>query len=105
MNLDELKDIIRHLKKTVPCSRCNKKFINEEIQVLSTYNTEALMHFNCQKCFNQLLIHVTIVEQTENNNIINIRKHKANAVNQNDVLDIHNFLNQFKGDFKNLFST
>lgn len=103
MNLSELKEIIKHLKKTLPCSKCDKKFLNDDIKVLSTHNEEALLYFGCHTCKNQLLVHVSIVEQTADKNLLNIQTHDAAKVNQDDILDIHNFLNHFNGDFKSYF--
>ena len=104
MNFAELKEIIKHLKKVVPCSGCSKKFLNEDLRVLSTFGNEALFHINCHNCTNQIIVHITIVEQTTEKNSISIRTTDAGKISYNDFLDIHNFLNQFNGDFQNLFS-
>jgi hypothetical protein len=104
MNYNELKEIVKHLKKIVTCSSCSKKFNNETINVLSSYNNEALFHFNCNFCQNQLIVHVSVSEQGEQNSRLNIQATNTRSVSQNEVLDIHNFLNGFKGDFKRLFS-
>ena len=105
MNFIELKGIIRHLKKVVPCSTCQKKFMDEGIKVLSTHNMEGLFHFTCYNCSNQLIVHVSIVEQTDKVNRVNIQATNAPHVSPNEVLDIHNFLSRFNGDFKDLFSS
>jgi hypothetical protein len=104
MNFAELKEIIKYLKKTVPCSTCNKRLINEDIKVLSTFNGEALFHVNCHHCGNQLLAHITILEKTSEGSSINIETRKAGQISENDILDIHNFLKQFNGDFIQLFN-
>lgn len=104
MNFDELKEIIKHLKKVVPCNTCNRRFENDGIKVLSTYGTEGLFHFSCFNCLNQLLVHVSIVDQDDKTNGLNIQATNAPNISSNDVLDIHNFLSGFNGDFKNLFT-
>lgn len=104
MNFNELKEIIKHLKKVVPCSSCNKKFENDGIKVLSTYGAEGLFHFSCFTCLNQLIIHVSIVDQDDKVNGLEIQASNAPEVDEDDVLDIHNFLSSFNGDFKKLFS-
>jgi hypothetical protein len=105
MNYNELKDIIKHLKKIVPCSNCSKRFNNDNINVLSSFNNEALFHFDCNFCTNQLIVHVSVTDQGEQNSQLNIHAKNTKTVSQNEVLDIHNFLNDFKGDFKQLFKT
>lgn len=104
MNYTELKEIVKQLKKMVPCNVCHKKFMNEDLQVLSTYHNEGLFHFYCHNCKNQLVVHVSIVVQNDEKTAnFNIKTHTGDLINPNEVLDMHNFLNQFNGDFKQLF--
>jgi len=104
MNFTELKEIIKHLKKSMPCNYCHKKFVDEGLKVLSTFQNEALFHFRCFSCNNQLIVHVSIVEKDNKLSELNIQMQNASKITSNDILDIHNFLSQFDGDFKELFS-
>jgi hypothetical protein len=104
MNLAELTEIVKYLRKTVPCSTCSKKLSNEDISVLYTYGNEALLHVNCMRCSNQLIVHITILEQTSEKSSINITTSQPGSISHNDVLEIHTFLNQFNGDFEKLFT-
>lgn len=104
MEYNEFKEVIKHIKKTVPCGQCDKKFTDEGIKIVSQMGEDILFHFSCGNCGNQLLIHVTLTEQTQNPNRLKINTHDAALISQDDVLDIHNFLNKFNGDFRKLFS-
>lgn len=104
MHYAELKAIVRHLKKVMPCNQCTRKFLDEGIRVISTFQLEALFHFRCLNCKNQLIVHVSIVEQGDKTSRLNIQAQNADKISHNDILDIHNFLNKFNGDFKELFS-
>lgn len=111
MNFDELQEIVKHLKKNIPCNTCKKRFQNEDVQVLSTYHNEGLFYFHCHYCKNQLIVHVAISTSKKEGakegdpaeNIINIETKDAISIDQNEVLDMHNFLKNFNGDFKKLF--
>lgn len=105
MNYEELKEVVKHLKKVFPCNNCDKKFDGESIKVLTAYQNEALFHFSCFNCLNQLIVHVTMVDHDEDTQAknLNIQAHDAPRISENDVLDIHNFLNKFDGNFKDLF--
>ena len=103
MNYSDLKEIIKHLKRVVNCSNCQKKFANEEMQVVTTFQNEGLFYLNCHTCRNQFLIHVAIVSKNEKNTL-NIQMHEGGKISQNEILDMHNFLGQFNGDFEQLFS-
>jgi len=104
MNFAELKEIIKYLKKTVTCTTCKKKFLDEDIKVISTIGSEGLFHIHCHHCHNEVIVHITILEQTSEKSNINIETRKASKINENDILDIHNLLKQFNGDFIKLFT-
>lgn len=103
MNIPELKEVINHLKKNVPCSRCGNTFINEEIKIVSALGNDVLLQILCRECGNQLFAHVSLVDNPANKKS-DIKMHGTISVSQNDVLDIHNFLKRFDGDFKELFT-
>ncbi len=94
MNYSDLREVMKHIKRVVICNNCKKRFLNEELQIVSTFQNEGLFHAFCHICLNQLLIHATIINQA----------HKPGEITRNEVLDMHNFLNQFNGDFSQLFT-
>jgi transcription initiation factor IIE alpha subunit len=122
MNFNDLQQIVKHLKKTLTCSQCNKPFINDDIEVISSYEEQALFHANCFHCHNQLLVHVTMSDKIKGKNPslkkktaktknqlserehLGIRSRSKSIISTNDVIDMHTFLNKFNGDFKKLFS-
>lgn len=103
MDYNELKEIIKYVKKTVPCGYCNKKFTDEGIKLVSQMGNDLLFHFSCDHCGNQLMIHVTLSEHEQNPNRLKINTHNHPMISHDEVLDIHNFLNKFNGDFRSLF--
>lgn len=103
MTYKDLHEIIRHLKRVVPCNVCKSTFTNEDLHVLSTYQNEGWLSFCCHSCKNQLLVHVAIVNRLKKNNL-NISIHTQKPVTSNEVIEMHNFLKNFNGDFKNLFT-
>lgn len=104
MDYNELKEVIKYIKKTVPCSDCNRKFTDEGVKLVSQMGNDLLFHFTCANCGNQLLIHVTLSDQPQNPNRLKIDTHSASNISHDEVLDIHNFLNKFNGDFRSLFT-
>jgi|GEM_PF-706773 len=121
MNFSELSQIIRYLRKTLPCSQCQASYENESIEVLSTFDDQGLFNLDCHKCQNQLLVHITISDEEQNLSEPKkkghqiIRAHRSitemgfenihgKHISTDDVINMHVFLNQFDGNFKNLFS-
>jgi len=105
MQYNELQEVIKQLKKKVQCQLCNAKFTNKDIKILSTINDEGIFQLTCNHCKNEIIVHVTVkAGEGEEKNAMNITTQKHKTITHNDVLDIHNFLSKFKGDFKQLFS-
>ncbi|MBD3270708.1 hypothetical protein GF376_04225 [Candidatus Peregrinibacteria bacterium] len=127
MNYSELQLIIRYIKKSLTCSSCTKCYKNEDIEVLSTFDDQGLFHLHCHHCHTELIVHVTLSDQeaklskknTDKQQMIQAKKaysDKRNHVSikskngyhenisMNDVIDMHQFLNSFDGDFRKLFS-
>jgi len=121
MNFNELHQIVKHLKKSLECASCSKKYLYDDIEIMSTYEDQGLFNATCFHCQNQILIHVTIGDKIDakgkstNHSIKklkglterdhqSIRQHQKTIISSNDVIDIHCFLDKFNGDFKKLFS-
>jgi len=123
MNFSELSQIVRYLRKTLPCASCQSVYEHESIEVLSTFDDQGLFSLHCPKCQNQILVHITISDEEKNLSEPKskgkqyIRAHRSITeqevstktlqganISANDIIDMHLFLNQFNGDFKQLFS-
>ncbi len=123
MNFSELSQIVRYLRKTLPCANCKSNYEAPNIEVLSTFDDQGLFSLECPGCHNQVLVHITVSDEERNlsepkspgKQIIRahrsitekeIDKHllQGAQISSNDIIDMHLFLNQFNGDFKQLFS-
>jgi len=121
MNINELNQIIKYIRKTFPCGKCHKEYNLNEIEVISTFEDQGLFHLNCHKCQINLIVHVTVSDEPtsiakEPLSIKLERKHRSikhhpkekktttAIISSNEVLDMINYFNNFNGDFKKLFS-
>ena len=66
MNFSELSQIVKYLKKTLPCNSCQKHYDPADIEVLSTFDDQGLFSLKCPTCQNQLLVHITISDDEKN---------------------------------------
>jgi len=96
MNYEDLKELVRYLKKVTKCSECGSHFLNGDVSVLATIPLEAIFQLNCKKCSNTMLVNIGIKHENE-------REHRA-IVTEKDVKEMHSFLDNFNGDFKSLFN-
>lgn len=95
MNFENIKEVVRHLKKTLPCKNCKKIYRYKDISVVVATPTEGIFALKCNKCQLTTLAEVAINSYREHQSIVS---HK-------DVDEMHNFLETFNGDFKALFKS
>lgn len=95
MNYEELKFVIRYIKKFVTCSKCESKFTDQNINILATLPVEAVFQINCAHCKHMMFVNIGIQHENNENKVISKR----------DIETMHKFLEKFNGDFKSLFKT
>ncbi len=95
MRFDKLKHLVQHLKQTLPCTHCDKKFLYKNIKVIITTEDEGIFSLECSKCG-----YVTMA----NAGIHPDRKHNS-VISKRDVNEMEDFLESFNGDFKQLFKS
>jgi len=109
MNIQDLMEVVRHVRKEMECPHCKKKYNLKGINILASSKTECLLELNCQYCKKTTLTDIVSSpkgekgREQEKPDIPLINKVLKNGITDNDVLDIKNFLNSFDGDFKKLF--
>lgn len=108
MNLPEINNAAKHLKKISKCPHCKGKYNMPDIDVVATTKNEGLFEMKCANCHNSTIVTVLVTEEQNSkptikeNTLINDRRHRS--ISQNDILDVKNFLDSFDGNFKKIFS-
>ena len=69
----------------------------DDVNVIATTKSEGLLELHCEKCHFSSIMTISMSPKIEKNN--------ANSVSNNDILDVRNFLNNFDGDFKKIFTS
>ena len=102
-------NIIKRLMTSVKCSVCGQRFETYNIDVLSECKDLWVLKASCPGCHTQCLV-VAIVNQEKAPEVItDLTEAELDKFNQSgilsadDVLDIHDFLQNFNGDFSQLF--
>lgn len=103
MNYIELKEILREIKKTMPCQKCGHFYKDEEIWILGTIFQQGFFITHCSKCKNEMIINMSFHTHRIAHRSIK-KTAKFQPISTNDILDMRNFLKQFNGDFSSLFS-
>lgn len=109
MLFSDLMLVISTLQNKFPCPKCKKKFNAEDISIAATLELELLALVRCTKCVNESIVHATLMApkqrttrlRTSTEKIPHFKHHSTTA---DEILDMHNFLKNFNGDFNSLFS-
>ena len=108
MNFHQIREIIKNIKERLTCTSCESNFSNEDIYILSAVAEKCVILINCHECSNPIIVTATVnSKQTVLGDSITEMKvpvqdvEEADLVTTDDVLEIHSFLKDFNGDFKN----
>lgn len=103
MNIKLLKEVIRHIKKNILCPSCNAQFHDKNINIVGALPDQAMFHIKCSQCKEQVVMN-TMVQNNRKHRKIKLEKHDSlssrnETVSKDEVLDMHNFLKNFDGNF------
>lgn len=106
MNIKLLKEVIRHLKKHVRCPGCEQEYTNGNINIVGAAPDQAIFHLQCRKCKANIVLS-TLVQRDRKQRKIEHHTHDGSeqnsAVSKDEILDMHNFLKKFDGNFRKQF--
>lgn len=101
---------IKGLVATIKCSICSQRYEGENVKVLGHYGDLWFLSVYCSACHSQGLVAAVIKEGQIPELITDLTEEEygkfceMDVVGDNDLLDIHNFLKEFDGDFSHIFS-
>ncbi len=101
--------IIKRLMTSLKCDTCGQHYNTPNVEILGHRDELWFFRVHCASCQSQCLIAATIKEQALADAVSDLNKselhefYNGEQVATNDVLDMHNFLKTFNGDFNLLF--
>lgn len=109
MNFHDLRIIVAQLKKNISCPKCKNGFQDEDIELVGSLGDEHTFFFaTCADCDVETVVNVSL-QMDESETLPNLARlgtaPRGNSISTNEVLDMHNFLKDFSGDFNSLFKS
>lgn len=101
---------IKRLLSTIKCSVCGQRYQVANVNILGHYGELWFTSVFCPACGTQALVAAVIKEGKLAEVVTDLTEEEyakfldSAPVEMDDVLDIHNFLKGFGGDFSNLFT-
>lgn len=109
MNFQDLKIIIGQIKKKISCLKCKARYTDQDIEMIgSLENAQTFFYAVCPSCELEAVINVCIhtdhLGRTYADEMISPRLERlGDKIESNEILDMHNFLKEFNGDFVAMF--
>lgn len=113
MNFHDLRIIVGQIKKNVHCPKCTGKYTDEDLEVIGNLGDEhVFFHASCFRCSAQSIINVSMHNtdaMPEHMSLPEFKKlgiaPRMGHISQDEVLDMHNFLKEFDGNFETMFES
>jgi chromosome condensin MukBEF MukE localization factor len=98
--------LIKKLMSSMKCEECGQNYEAYNVDVLGQREDMWFLRVHCTTCQTQCLVAAVVKEEKaleEASDLAGAEIEHAETVATNDVLDMHNFLTDFDGDFSRLF--
>ena len=92
------------------CHVCRRCFERDHVRLAARHEQLWIVSVRCSLCRNQQVFWIALKNDTEEGVLHDVSDAEASGfaarspVTANDVLDMHEFLRSFNGDFRRLFS-
>jgi len=100
---------IKRLVTHTRCTQCGERYEGENVRVLGHYSDLWFLSVYCPACHCQGLVAAVLQEGKRPELITDLTEEEyakfreIAVVDADDVLDLHNFLKEFDGDFSGIF--
>jgi len=99
---------IKKLMTSMKCEECGQNYESFNIDILGHREDMWFLRALCSSCHTQCLVAAVVredkvVEEMADLTTVEMDKNQGGAIEIDDVLDMHNFLVDFDGDFSNFF--
>ena len=101
---------IRKLMSTIKCGVCGENYETSSIEILGHQDNTWFLNASCPACHSRALVAAILNDDKLLDTVTDLSEaelttlSETNTISADDILDVHNYLNGFDGDFINLFN-
>jgi hypothetical protein len=98
-------NILKTITEAMKCPNCEHAYVVEEVQFISQMEGYSLVHLTCSHCQKPVWVNFFSTEQKPNFKLEYLERNGADLeeISSNEVIDFHNSLINFDGDFRRAF--
>ncbi|MFA4931225.1 MAG: hypothetical protein WC570_05170 [Patescibacteria group bacterium] len=104
--------IVKALRQMVRCPHCSGTFSEKDIEMVSNFGPAYAVKLSCSRCGLKVIASLTQIEQSVAANshdhpIVqngdSVSRGNREKINDDDMINLHQFLDNFDGDFRAMF--
>lgn len=111
MNSYQLQELIKNVQAMMRCPSCGANYDNEHIHFLGQLDTAALIQLDCESCGLPVMATIVVSDRGDagqpkvlsDMSEDDLVPSNAEPIDTDHVVDMHQFLKEFDGNFENLF--
>lgn len=102
-------NLIKRLIASIKCGSCGQNYLEDHIEVIEHRDELWFLKVFCSSCHVRCLVAAIIREDARPEVVTDLTEaelekfRQAASIRDDDLLDMHNFLKDFKGDIPGLF--
>ncbi len=93
----ELNDLVRNIQHLIKCPFCGATYEIQHINILDRFKSMFVVHLFCSRCKRPAMAALIVSKN------IDFLEEGEEPVTTDDLIEIHQFLKDFDGDFKKLW--
>jgi MinD superfamily P-loop ATPase len=104
-------NLIKKFMTSIKCKTCGQHYEVNDVEILGNQEDLWLLSVSCAVCHTQCLVAAVIKEERVINAITDLTEseldkfRKMGKLTADEMLDMHNFLKSFDGDFYRIFNS
>lgn len=110
MNSYQLQELIKNIQAMMRCPSCGATYESDHIHFLGQLDMAALIQLDCQSCGLPVMATIIVSERNQPQAKLmsdisreDLKHGSKDPVNADTVVDVHQFLKAFDGNFEEIF--
>lgn len=98
-------NILKTISEAMKCPVCDHSYDIEEVQFISQMEGYSLVHLTCSHCKNPMWVNFFSTDKKPNFKLEYLERERPDLgeISGDELIDFHNVLKNFDGDFKKVF--
>ena len=108
MDRNNLLQILKTLTEMMHCPHCGEVYSLDEVQYISQVEGYCLLQVSCKRCRIPVWVNFFVEKENQRPKQTGINDFKINdlkPITVDEVIDFHETISNFSGDFKTVFKT